>query len=262
MISIFKKYNIIPLFIFDGKPPPEKTNEITRRIREKKEAKRKYMELLQQNTEIKGMEYELNALKKQFVSVSFKEIEQVKQLLTAFNIYYLEASGEADYVCASMVLNGKAWACLSDDMDMLLYDCPRVLRHISLKQHSVLLYNTQSILCDLKMNIHALRIISILSGTDYNTENIKPISLHDSYTWYHCEYLCEYAKTKLSFDDWLVFTGHINHDIDIREISRLFYVNIEDDATRLTNNLLTKLKPQIDNTALASLLEKDGFIFI
>ena len=39
MISLFRYYNIIPIFIFDGKPPPEKTQIIMKRVNDKQKEK-------------------------------------------------------------------------------------------------------------------------------------------------------------------------------------------------------------------------------
>ena len=45
MCSIFKNYNIIPLFVFDGKPPEEKRDELNRRREKREKAWKKYDEL-------------------------------------------------------------------------------------------------------------------------------------------------------------------------------------------------------------------------
>ena len=45
MISIFREHNIIPLFVFDGKPPKEKEDLLKQRKLGKKEAETKYKEL-------------------------------------------------------------------------------------------------------------------------------------------------------------------------------------------------------------------------
>ena len=45
MISIFRKYNIIPLFVFDGKPPKEKRELLKKRREDKKIAEEKYNNL-------------------------------------------------------------------------------------------------------------------------------------------------------------------------------------------------------------------------
>ena len=44
-LSIFKYYCITPIFIFDGKPPPEKWELLKKRYWEKKSAEKKYDEL-------------------------------------------------------------------------------------------------------------------------------------------------------------------------------------------------------------------------
>ena len=45
MISIFRKYDIIPLFVFDGKPPKEKEDLLIQRKIDKKNAEEKYLQL-------------------------------------------------------------------------------------------------------------------------------------------------------------------------------------------------------------------------
>ena len=42
MITLFRKYEIIPLFIFDGKPPPEKMDAIKERTLLKADAEKEY----------------------------------------------------------------------------------------------------------------------------------------------------------------------------------------------------------------------------
>jgi 5'-3' exonuclease len=48
MLSIFHKYNITPIFIFDGKPPVEKYELLKRRKEEKQEAEQRFTELQSQ----------------------------------------------------------------------------------------------------------------------------------------------------------------------------------------------------------------------
>ena len=61
-------------------------------------------------------------------------------------ISYIEADGEADKWCAKLVLSGKAYACISEDMDMFAYGCPFVLRYVSLCKHNAILYDLEGIL--------------------------------------------------------------------------------------------------------------------
>ena len=74
MISLFHKYNIIPIFVFDGKPPLEKMDELRKRKYIKDEAEKKYI-LLQEQLEINNDEEkiallrEMEKLKSQFVKI-------------------------------------------------------------------------------------------------------------------------------------------------------------------------------------------------
>jgi 5'-3' exonuclease len=47
MLSVFNKYNIIPVFIFDGKPPPEKRELLQKRKENKTFAEIEYNRLNQ-----------------------------------------------------------------------------------------------------------------------------------------------------------------------------------------------------------------------
>ena len=48
MLSIFRHHNIIPVFIFDGKPPPEKKELLKKRQEDKVAAKNEYNKLKEQ----------------------------------------------------------------------------------------------------------------------------------------------------------------------------------------------------------------------
>ena len=48
MLSIFQYHNIIPVFIFDGKPPPEKKELLKKRQQDKAAAKNEYNKLKEQ----------------------------------------------------------------------------------------------------------------------------------------------------------------------------------------------------------------------
>ena len=61
MISLFRKYDIIPVFIFDGKPPAEKKDLLMARNSKKKEAELNYNNLK------KKLEDDISEDEKQFI---------------------------------------------------------------------------------------------------------------------------------------------------------------------------------------------------
>lgn len=178
MLSVFRYYNITPIFIFDGKPPTEKKTLLQKRKENKKEAEKEYnrLQTLLANedssldTEDKQeIANNMDILKKQFVYINNETINLVKDLIRFHGMTYYDAHGEADELCALLVMKNKVWACLSEDMDMFVYGCPRVLRYISLMNHTVVLYDTKEILKMLGLTQKELREICVLSGTDYHS---------------------------------------------------------------------------------------------
>ena len=139
MISLFRLHNIIPVFIFDGKPPAEKKELLYERKEKKREAKDRYNELndlLKEdltNEEIQNIKEEMENEKKNFVKISQADIDQVKDLIRLYGVTYYDAPGEAEELCAFLVKKGIVDGCISEDMDLFLYGCPKVYRYLSLQ---------------------------------------------------------------------------------------------------------------------------------
>ena len=183
MISLFKHYNIKPIFVFDGKYPKEKQNVVEERRKEKKEAKSTFDKLQKElsiienktNSNSKVENYQKETIKEAMVklkstmtTITTKDIGEIKELFDLYGVSYVEADGEAEKMCAKMVQKKIAWACLSEDTDLFVYGCTRVLRYISLINRTVVYYNMKDILYELRLNMNDFREICILSGTDYN----------------------------------------------------------------------------------------------
>ena len=172
LITACRKQTITPIFVFDGKPPDEKKCMIDQRRKNKDAAELQYNQLL--HTPDASKEHLLE-LKKQFVRVTPRHVQLVKAVLQQNHVQYIEAPSEADIVCVQLVRSWKAWACVSDDMDMFVYGCTRVLRSWSLDDESVELYILPSILRELHMSMSDFRDILVISGTDYNNDDHIPL---------------------------------------------------------------------------------------
>ena len=178
MLSIFQHYNITPIFVFDGKPPPEKKDTLLKRREKRKNAQNEYnalLELLEKDASIDDQEKEkmilkMKTLKKKSIQIKKSDTETVKKLITAFGESYCDASGEADELCAHLTLKNAAWAVMSEDMDMFVYGCPFVLRYVSLLSHTCILYDFEKILEELHITEKEFREICIFSGTDYKLD--------------------------------------------------------------------------------------------
>jgi hypothetical protein len=283
MISIFKKYRITPVFIFDGKPPIEKKDLLEKRKVEKHHAEKIYNELKTQlnvisnnaeidpigNNDIREKKQEIlnemETLKKRFVRIKPHDIQVVKNLMTAYGTLFIESFGEADQLCAYLVKQNLAWACVSDDMDMFLYGCPRVLRHVSLVNHTGILYDTQCILDELNLTYESFRDITILSGTDYNIH--QKMHLYDIMKWYNV-YLDETLPedNDVHFYDWL--TDNTNIVVETSRIDKIRDMFNLDEYKRKNEIYLKQIDTmsfrnrEVIKPALVELLESDGFIFV
>ena len=268
MLATFRYYNIIPIFIFDGKPPAEKKELLQKRRADKKEAENEYNHLKNILDSVDAIDEEkkeeivtnMDALKKKFVYVNRDQLEKVKEMIRAYGLTYYDAPGEADELCAMLVAKKKVWACLSEDMDMFVYGCRRVLRYLSLLNHNVVLYDTKNILQELGITLKDFREICVLSGTDYNVVNEEDHNLLKTLKLFK-----KYHKTKKNqeFYDWLLEnTDYIQDRDELDNIVKMFDLSLKQNSCNL--KAFDKIKivnTQIRREAIRPILEEDGFIF-
>lgn len=263
MISLFRSYNIIPVFIFDGKPPAEKKELLKQRKEKKKEAEERYNNLQEQLSDdlskeneqyiLDEMEYE----KRNFVKIKHEEIEEVKQLIRLYGVTYYDAPGEAEELCALLLKKNIVDGCISEDMDLLLYGCSKIYRYLSLANSTMICYNTKNILNDFNCSIEEFKLICILSGTDYYDFDVGNI--------YKCFQLFDKfikMKKEESFYEWLESNKIINNNNDyiIDNIISMF------NFSKIKNKLLTSTyicKNIIYNKkALKNFMKNYGFIYM
>lgn len=275
MLSIFRYYNIIPIFVFDGKPPAEKKELLEKRKKDKKDAEKEYYKLSDQLNNNNLDEYDkqeiinnMDLLKKQFIYINKDKIDSVKNLIRAYGATYYDAPEEADELCASLVIKNKVWACLSEDMDMFVYGCPRVLRYLSLLNHTAVIYNLDEILNNLGIKQKELREICVLSGTDYNMNINNSNNTNEIPNLYKTlKYFKKYKKSDkyeiISFYDWLNNnSNYIENNIILNKIYKMFDIS----ETQIHNKIQVFDKIKIINgpiiySDIKKILSEDGFIF-
>ena len=265
MITVFRHYKITPVFVFDGKPPKEKEELIQKRKIQKKLAEERYLQLKQGVDSIDDIQPEIAAemekLRRQFIRIHPNDIKEVKTLMDLYGVEYLDAEGEADKVCVKMVLDKKAWACVSDDMDMFVYGCKRVIRNINLLQHTAIYYNLDNILRDLQLPLQDFREIMILSGTDYNLH--QKVTLHKSLKYYQ-DFKQSVSSDNLKpeddrrFYEWLS-KNRISNAETLYEIYNMFIMDDDKDQNKY---MLVKSKKTVNWTKLREFLVCYGFVFM
>lgn len=267
MLSVFRHYNIIPIFVFDGKPPPEKRELLQKRKEDKYEAEEEYNRLkktLEINKDMDDSDkqeiiYNMDMLKKKFVNINKNDVLTIKDLIRSYGATYYDAPGEADELCAMLTIKDKVWGCLSEDMDMFVYGCPRVIRYLSLLNHTAVVYDLKGILNNLGISQKELREICVLSGTDYNIEcDDTKNTLNNTLKLFK-----KYHKSNSnSFYEWL----NENNNNFIKDYDLLLKIYNMFDLSANHSNIKNFEKIKITNGPIMienikNILKTDGFMF-
>lgn len=269
MLGLFRYYNIIPIFVFDGKPPAEKMELLQKRRTNKMEARDEYDKLnasLKLNPDMETIEKQeiantMDMLKRTFIYISKQQIQQVKELIRAYGATYYDAPGEADELCAMLTIKKKVWACMSEDMDMFVYGCPRIIKYLSLLNHTVVLYDVVEILNKLGITQTQLREICVLSGTDYNMSLDKGApTLHNTLKLFK-KYNKD-ATTDCGFYVWLNQNTKYIKDYELlQKVNAMFDLSSElhDEIQKFEN--IKIMNSNISAMELKEIMSNDGFFF-
>lgn len=230
MIMLFREYQIVPIFVFDGTPPDEKIEILNKRDETKKIAQKKCESLEQKleseafldEDERKELECKLKEEQKKCIRITNANIRDVKGLMNILGVSFIEAKGEADELCVHLVKKKQAWACMTEDMDMFVYGCLRVIRCFNLEKGTALLYSTVDILKNLKMSQSEFRDVCLLAGTDYNKSRFNIFSTMGLFYKY-----LRKRRGHISFYDWLIYTKTITQDYKecLQTSGKMFLVN-------------------------------------
>lgn len=170
------------IFVFDGKVPELKRQELQRRSELKNEAQAQY--------EAAKDREDVEAMKKYAARTSRltpEMVAQAKELLDALGIPWIDAPSEGEAQAAALVKQGHAWAVVSQDADALLYEAPRIVKNLAITGRRKLpgkmayvnvepeLIEHRDVLTELALDNEQLRALALLVGTDYNVGGIKGI---------------------------------------------------------------------------------------
>jgi flap endonuclease-1 len=215
ILRLLKNF-ILPVFIFDGKPPKEKSDviedrkekreilEIKREVLEKcineKENKSKE-ELIQSIKEVmqtknenvrlndeeivqlveKNDHYdELEKTKKNIIYIRSEHIELTKNICNFMGVPYIVSKGEAETLLANLSRDGIIDCIISEDTDVLVGGGKIFLRDFMLDNNQVTEYCLQGILDNLEFTYDQFIDMCILCGCDYTSKvsNVGPVSAH------------------------------------------------------------------------------------
>ena len=258
MATLLKHCGIVPLFVFDGKPPSIKNSALQKRHAMKKEAENKHQELTRLlnmcviEDIAEDIEIEINSLRKKFVRITNDDIEKVKSMLSLLGVSYYECNGEADVICSRMVQDNTAYACMSEDMDLFVYGTNTVLRYLSLLNTSVVIYDLNGILTTLGVSFKEFQDICIIAGTDYNIHDTSEIDINYSLKMFE-----NYRESGESchYSDWIIKN---NHNIDTKLLNQTIILFDISEIKIFQERLI---KSKYNNAGIKQFLEGYGFIF-
>jgi flap endonuclease-1 len=163
------------MFVFDGRPPVEKTAEIARRraVRERYEVEA----AAARHAGDFARAYSKSTMTSRLTA---EMIGDAKELLRLMGLPVVQAPSEAEAQAAHMARRGDVWAAASKDYDALLFGAPRLVRFLTISgreflpaQRSSRPITPESI--DLQRMLDALEItraqlidLGLLVGTDFH----------------------------------------------------------------------------------------------
>ncbi len=228
---------VLPVFVWDGKPPEDKLATIQER-RERRDAASKAWEKAKEEGDL-----ETARVKAQQASrLSGEMIEQADALLDALGVPSFTAPSEGEAQAALAVPEGEGFASVSQDYDALLFGAPRLVRNLTTTQKRKLpgkdkrvevkpeLIRLERVLEELALTREQLVGVGVLMGTDFNEgiEGIGPKRALDAMQEHGT--LTKAAKALDEDAETLELVAEIFLEPDVGDVPDLSWGPVEEEA--------------------------------
>jgi flap endonuclease-1 len=159
---------VLPVWVFDGKPPELKAGTIRRRIASKERAEEEWRQALEAG--------DLPTARRKAAQTSRLTrpmVDELVALLQALGVPSVQAPGEGEAQAAVMASRGVTWGTASEDYDALLFGAPRLVRGLAArgrggKAADAQLIDRADLLASLGINDEELILLGVVVGTDFN----------------------------------------------------------------------------------------------
>lgn len=193
-ISNIVAVGVTPIFVIDGDPINDKQLTRQKRREQKEKAKQKLadiqekMEKMDPTMVTSNMIEEKRKYLRQMFYINSEDIESLRDVLYALGIPNIKSKNDAEKLCSSLCIEGKAAAVLSTDSDNLTFGCPVLIKEINNvyfdiggeADANITLINLDDVLNESGLSFNRFMDFCILSGCDYN-EKIKGIGPKTAY---------------------------------------------------------------------------------
>lgn len=167
---------IIPVWVFDGKPPEIKKETIYKRkvLKKKAEQELKTNQNLTADEKISWM--------KKVVTIKDTDIRDLMLLFEYMGIPFVQANRDAEAQCAANQIAKICYGTSTEDSDLFLFGGGTLIKNLSSKGYVIEL-RLEKILEDLKLTREELIDVAILLGTDYCSppKGLGPVKAYDEY---------------------------------------------------------------------------------
>ncbi len=183
----YRNVNLLELgmklvYVFDGKPPELKMEEIRRRSEQRREAKDQYLRALQSGDMVQARKYAeaSTVLRRDMVA-------DAKELLDAMGIPWVDAPSEGEAQASMMAIEGTVNAVASQDHDSIVFGAPILVRNVTisgkrrLPSKGIMInvvperITLASVLQATGLTREQLIDYAILLGTDFNPDGFEGV---------------------------------------------------------------------------------------
>jgi flap endonuclease-1 len=159
---------VLPVWVFDGKPPERKAGTIRQRIAAKEKAETEYVAALAAG--------DLETARRKAAQTSRLTkpmVDELHELLAALGVPTVQAPGEGEAEAAVLAAQGTVWASASEDYDTLLFGAPRLVRGLAARGRKgatpgAQLIDRDELLASLGISGEELIMVGVIVGTDFN----------------------------------------------------------------------------------------------
>jgi len=141
-------------------------------------------------------------------------------------IPYIDAVEEADSELSNLCKNNLVYAVLTEDMDILTFGSPRIIRNLTTSKKEPLEIDLETVLSKLDLTYEQFIEVCVLFGCDYcsNVSDIKPNIIYKTY-----------YKTK-NLDETMAELTRMNYNIPTKEeiisAKEYFIKSVHNDTVR------------------------------
>lgn len=210
-------HNIIPVYVFDGKPSSLKDNVILSRQKSKQNALIKLKESESETEKIKFY--------KKSAKITKKELDECRELLELMGIPYVNSPEESDSQCAYLAKSGLVDGVYTEDMDILTFGSPLIIKNLLSSKNKIQEISLNNVLEKLKLTYDEFIDFCILLGCDYSN-GISNINYQVIYDYYIQNKNINTTLKALKANNYNV-PNHINYEVIKEYYKNAPYIEIE-----------------------------------